>query len=500
MAIICLFSPRFYNWTVFDNLVLPDAKMRELHQAYLGAALPEARHTSSRNWDLWGNSGNRRFSPPRLRPIDVPREKVVLSSLETQVRAEGDCLRSTSVLRITNQAAVQNEFVATLDLPDGVLISNYWLHIGNERVPGRLIEKNAALWVYEQIRDVTRRDPGILRYTGPNQVELRVFPLAPYETRITEIEFLHPSSLANIQVSLTCAPNQTTHVLVKAPAIGATLLTANTPAGQTLISSANNPDPGWPQVSQKPVLHFLVEHSAASGSQDPALLTERLREIARSPELNGIESCLVTLANFESVRLNHEPLPLGELGILIQKASSSGLRPRGGFLPDRVLQEEILENKLSLKKGIRSAYSYYPVYVLVSQSGVSYQPHADTLWLLSGEESPVYLVAPDQSACRIHGDAVTPVRQAWIVELRETIFNMCPEPIKASCGNSPRLEPWSCWMRKAIFSLCPLSPYRIPPIWRDWTPSKPRARFRKTPPSWLQAGTSWCGKAKRAGF
>ena len=111
---------------------------------------------------------------------------------EINQKIDGDLVRTRAVLKLKNLGQDQNEFVTKIRVPEGVFLSGYWLHVGEERVPGRLFEKKTALWVYQNIRDFERRDPGLVYYVTPTELTLRVFPLASGETRTTEIEFLYP--------------------------------------------------------------------------------------------------------------------------------------------------------------------------------------------------------------------------------------------------------------------------------------------------------------------
>jgi hypothetical protein len=152
---------------------------------------------------------------------------------------ETDGFRSiVASLEMHNRGSQQQEFVTTVQAPRGVLVSGFWLHIGEERVPGRLFEKKTALWVYRMIRDVTRRDPAVLCYTGPEHLELRVFPFAGGETRRVEIEFLFP---ANTAPALRVGDR-----LVEVPAAGPPLAAATAVGGAGGVHVLLPPDSNWP--------------------------------------------------------------------------------------------------------------------------------------------------------------------------------------------------------------------------------------------------------------
>ena len=182
----------FYNDAVFDGLTLPDTKIKQLSQTFLG----EEIELKSDSGNLWGRG--RGFANQNFRISDPPHTDVSLLPVNTSYRAEGDrFVRTTAMLKMENKRSEQGEFTGTLTLPKNAAVSGFWLHIGNERVPGRMTEKKASMWVYQMIRDVTRRDPGILRYTAPDQLELRVFPLAGHEIRTVELSFSRRRRLNN---------------------------------------------------------------------------------------------------------------------------------------------------------------------------------------------------------------------------------------------------------------------------------------------------------------
>ncbi|MGK0190395.1 MAG: hypothetical protein ACI9R3_006221, partial [Verrucomicrobiales bacterium] len=181
----------FYNATVFNGLTLPESKIKQLSKTFLGEEIE-----SKGEGNLWRGRGGGAFGNQRFRVGDPPHTNVKLLPVTASYRPDDDgFVRTTAMLNMQNQEWQQGEFTTSLTLPENAAVSGFWLHIGNERVPGRMTEKKASMWVYQMIRDVTRRDPGILRYTAPGQLELRVFPFAGNEVRTVEIEFLAPVSI-----------------------------------------------------------------------------------------------------------------------------------------------------------------------------------------------------------------------------------------------------------------------------------------------------------------
>ncbi len=190
----------WYNWRVFDNMLLQDEKAEDLWRLIVGGEPPQpAKEDFSRNIfaSLFGGktrSPERRFGGVQ-RPI--PRN-VALSDVQSAYATTNGETETRVTLKVTSHdTASQAEYFAKLKVPPGVWVSGFKLKIGDKWEDGRVIERKAAEWVYRQIRDVSRRDPAILRYDDEDTLTLRVFPVAPDETREVEIDFLCPEGLAD---------------------------------------------------------------------------------------------------------------------------------------------------------------------------------------------------------------------------------------------------------------------------------------------------------------
>ena len=108
-------------------------------------------------------------------------------------RAVGVLSAFTMAITLHNTGAAPAEFAQILPLPAGVYVSGFRLHIEGRPVSGRITEKKTALWVYTMIRDSGRRDPGLLFYNAPDELELRVFPVVAAKPSVVEIDFILPS-------------------------------------------------------------------------------------------------------------------------------------------------------------------------------------------------------------------------------------------------------------------------------------------------------------------
>jgi vault protein inter-alpha-trypsin-like protein/PEP-CTERM motif-containing protein len=316
------FLSRYYNWIVFDGLVLPDEKITYLHRAFFGSDF--SLETTDKN-AFFGRAIQRRNW--REATSSAPRD-VNLVKTSANVQAEGKCDRATISLQMQNSGDRISEFVTPIHLPDGVLVSGFWLHIGNQRVPGQLFEKKTALWVYQKIRD-QRRDPGLLLYTDPETLELRVFPFSPHEEREVEIEFLYPSGMK----PAIGIGDQTMRPSGDVASEGVILTQTN--EGEAAVWLASNTLSKAPKLTRTPYLHFIVDRSAGSDISNASL--SRAIQWARVQFPNAAE-CLITEANYESLDLTSELKPIDSAA----EVNLESLPRRGGFLPERAMKRALL--------------------------------------------------------------------------------------------------------------------------------------------------------------
>lgn len=98
------------------------------------------------------------------------------------------------------------EVVLNFDLPEGAIVHDSWLWVGEDIVRAKILDKWTASSIYEGI--VKRRiDPSILSKQSATQYELRVFPMVGNETRKVKITYLMPTTWGktNITASLPFA-------------------------------------------------------------------------------------------------------------------------------------------------------------------------------------------------------------------------------------------------------------------------------------------------------
>ncbi|MES2620266.1 MAG: VIT domain-containing protein [Bacteroidota bacterium] len=85
------------------------------------------------------------------------------------------------------------------DLPEGSIMHDSWLWVGNQIVQASLIDRIKATLIYEGIVK-RRQDPSILYKNSATQYELRIFPMAANQTRKVKITYLVPAKWGNSSV------------------------------------------------------------------------------------------------------------------------------------------------------------------------------------------------------------------------------------------------------------------------------------------------------------
>ncbi|MCL2132277.1 MAG: MSEP-CTERM sorting domain-containing protein [Lentimicrobiaceae bacterium] len=252
----------YFNWLVFNNLTLSDAKINYIEKVFFG------KHS-------W-----------RLRIDNIENENVEISKISTSCTYDTsqNAWKSWVDLEITNKNEKTRfaEYAATIDLPEGCWISDYYLYVNNVKEPGILAEKKAAMWIFSQIR-TENRDPGILYYLTGNKVAFRIFPFAKNEVRKTGIEFLHKEPVTlridNHRIELG-NPEETIYETVETEHV----MYISAKEKQTLK-----------EVKRKPYFHFLVDVSEGKEKYS-ADFVRRMEEVLRNnPSLS--ENAQISFVN-----------------------------------------------------------------------------------------------------------------------------------------------------------------------------------------------------------
>ena len=343
----------FYSWAVFNHLVLPEAKLAQIERIFFGVpgvpgSAPESRAARNRT--------SRRF----LRPVP---QTVRVAAQQATVAAQPDGSSVVSlVLNLSNHGPEQAEYVQVLELPAGVLVAGFRLHVNGEPVPGRITDRKTAQWVYEMIRDTERRDPGILSYVGVNRLELRVFPVV--KTATVEIDFLVPGRVEPGRLPVNT--NRPTAV-VKALGEALSWQRGDHPGGTTI---AVTEEQGL-SVEREPYVHLIVDRSQDSGYDgDVAAIVREAGQ--RFPGNRGIR---VTLAHSDVVAMPGRWLGPEELAELTAGTLDRLLPRRSGFALDHALAHALWRHRvLDLDAVPGDALPPRPILVLLSNRAPASDP------------------------------------------------------------------------------------------------------------------------------
>ena len=372
------FLSDYYNWIVFDNLVLPDEKIQAIHRAVFGADL----EAPGSGMFSFGSRGRDETWVESTTVPPPPSEEVDVSQIRQSTTAEGVYRKTVLHLDIHNGSGnTAAEYAGRIVLSDGVLISGYKLNVGKEMVPGRIFEKKTAQWVYRQIRDRARCDPGLLSYTGPNDIELRVYPFGAGETRPVELELLYPPG-----------NDPVIHIDGRPVTLGED--SRATPGVKWLSpfedsGAALGLDPeGLAPANRRPYLHFIIERSRDSQLNETDILGLMRKAALRYPEASD---CLITAANYQFYEVAANPIPLAGLS----PATLAGKLPptEGGFLESRAIKRALLQYDLKANEpGDHGWMDRYPVIIVLRGAADVRPPDAD----LQAFER----IAPDASILR----------------------------------------------------------------------------------------------------
>lgn len=346
------FLSPFYNWVVLDNLTLSENKIRRLEEIFLGKS-------EYHQWD----------TPTRMPDND----QVAISGIKTQANYDSQQQAWTTWvdLEITNYTGRQKEFFTSFELPEGAWISDYYLWIEREKVPGILAEKKSATWVYRQIVS-RRRDPGILYYLRGNRVNFRVFPFAAQQTRKTGFEILHKEpltfELGGQKVQLGDSISQ-----------GKMLTEAIYSPQKEVVYIPNALKEQLPEVERTRYFHFIVDCSVGKDSLRADYVRTLNQLAAQYPE--AIKNAQISFTNTYT-----QQMAFGEnWQQAIQEQDFSG-----GFYLERSIKS------ILVAQGLRPTPQVPQIMVLSNHIDQAILPYSFTDYILTPEVTHFQQINTDQ--------------------------------------------------------------------------------------------------------
>ncbi len=268
-----------------------------------------------------------------------------------------------------NQAL--GEYRLGFQLPRAAWLKDYYLYVGEDKRPGRIFSRGAAVSIYQSIVR-TRRDPGLLSVSPDNRVELRVFPFSPGEIRRTGFDIYHAAG--------------------KDLALGDTIIRLPSPQKEQLGLV-----PDWilgsersltlPELGRKPYLHIIADASASSlenRNRVGELIALGLRLDLPAGAFQA-PAARVSWVDYEE-RLRCDPSNYQSEGL--------GLKARGGFLPMRAIQSISLE-------AAKNDDNSYPIFIIAStqenalEGWARAEEYPDAVQAFFPETAGIYLLYSD---------------------------------------------------------------------------------------------------------
>jgi Ca-activated chloride channel homolog len=156
--------------------------------AIIFAVLPNVAPAQILVPDKVPGSSIRRPHPP-TRPIPRPvfsLYKIHSIDVQAAVHDQAAKIRMSQVFQNTGSVPVEAQFV--FPIPEDAAISDLTLLYDGKELPGRLLAKDEARRIYE---DIVRRqrDPALLEYLGSGMFQTSVFPIPPHSDRTVEIRY-----------------------------------------------------------------------------------------------------------------------------------------------------------------------------------------------------------------------------------------------------------------------------------------------------------------------
>ena len=130
-----------------------------------------------------------------------------LTSVTVDVQIDERIARTRTDQIFTNHAEWEVEGIYEFTLPDGAIITDLVLWIGDKRIQGEVLEKEEARRTYDDI--VGRRiDPALIEQVTPNQFRLSIFPFPAQGSRRVEFEYMQllESRSGRLDYSFPLAP------------------------------------------------------------------------------------------------------------------------------------------------------------------------------------------------------------------------------------------------------------------------------------------------------
>ena len=133
---------------------------------------------------------------------DDGRQHLELTAVTVDVRIDERVARTRTDQIFTNHAEWEVEGIYEFTLPEGAIITDLVLWIGDKRIQGLIMEKEEARRVYDDI--VRQRiDPALIEQVTPNSFRLSIFPFPAGGSRRVEFEYMQLLDARNGRIDYT---------------------------------------------------------------------------------------------------------------------------------------------------------------------------------------------------------------------------------------------------------------------------------------------------------
>jgi len=359
------FISPFYKWYVLENLTLSSDKVNSLEKLFLPQSVYSQDQFRSRG-RVRTPMNNQSNANPFLTNYEI--EQGVDENGATKSWVHFEIANPESNVRMT-------EFTTAFTLPTDVYISDYYLDIFGVRKQGILSERKSALWVYQQITTVERRDPGLLFYGDtPDELLFRIFPFSSGETRTTGIEFIHTDTL---RFTFDSKEIVIPPVVTNIPAI----YEDQNQLG-VVISASGIEDLETVNRAVKPL--FILDYSEGAESYSNRYRPQII-SVLNKLSLNNTPFDVVC-ANYKSEQFDNETWELGHTTVAFE----------GGFELSYPIKQALLENYLS-----DEGY-YRPIFVLSPNLDEALVNTKFTDWGVTFPEGPEFYYVSSENNTSVH--------------------------------------------------------------------------------------------------
>ncbi|OGX59895.1 MAG: MSEP-CTERM sorting domain-containing protein [Omnitrophica WOR_2 bacterium RIFOXYB2_FULL_38_16] len=357
------FLSGMYKRMVFDDMVLPDSKIKHMYKLFAGEEMRPYYDSF-----YFGRSrirGGFRRSGATGRRASLPERNVEASAKVESFANKGQSEAKLTIEMKNVGSSLNAEFAENIILPRGVFIKSLSLKMGSEMVPAKMFDRKTALWVYHMIRDFTARDPGILSYSTPNKVEFNVYPFSLGEERVAEIEFKYPENTSPViyfgekEIQLNQAGDK----------IPADLVVKGISArGNAYVSISSEGMKVMPSFKRTPYLHFIIDSSKAAENK-------RKEQVARigviASKFENIRECKITLANYRSETSGDGYIDLRNSDKIRESIESSVFPVEGGFDASTAIKRELVKYMNNMMDADKNEFTRYPVFVIMASDNNS---------------------------------------------------------------------------------------------------------------------------------